>query len=205
MNDPYPAPCDPPKVACGGGNGDAFFEKLVSIIYERGFVGSYERARTLSHRTVVHRCIATATTTANCLLRFPSFVFCQALLQFRRRLELWLLRLATYWIRCTSWSRIPCGCSTFGLGLVEPCNDSLVVCLRDLCRDTFHTKYLDFKSLSIGQGIVHAGQGLLVDLVHVDGQAYVVSKEFMRGLLRGSPPAVFSLRPHLSHLKCLAF
>jgi hypothetical protein len=39
VNDPYPAPCDPPNVACGGGNGDAFFERLVSIIYEREFCG----------------------------------------------------------------------------------------------------------------------------------------------------------------------
>jgi hypothetical protein len=168
-------------------------------------VGSYKCARTLSHGTVVHRCIATATTTTSCLFSFPSFVFCQALLQVRRRFELWLLRLATSRIRCTAWSRIPCGCSTFGLGLVESCNNTLIVCLSNLCRDTFHTEYLDFKSLSIGQGIVHAGQGLLVDLVHVDGQAYAVSREFGRGLLRGSPPAVFSLRPHLSHLKCLAF
>jgi hypothetical protein len=43
VNDPYPAPCDPPKVACGGGNGDAFFEKPVSIIDERRVYGFLRR------------------------------------------------------------------------------------------------------------------------------------------------------------------
>jgi hypothetical protein len=116
----------------------------------------YKCARALPHRTIVHRRIATAAATASCLFSLPSFVFCQPLFQIRWRLELWLLRLPSCGVRGTARSGIPCGCSTFGLCLVESCDDALVVCLSDLCRDAFHAKYFDFESLAIGQRVVDA-------------------------------------------------
>jgi hypothetical protein len=85
------------------------------------------------------------------LFGFPSFVFCQPLFQIRRRFEFRLLGLTTRWICATTWSGVSCGCSTLGFRLVESCDDALMMCLSNLCRNAFHAKYFDFESLPVGQ------------------------------------------------------
>jgi len=49
-------------------------------------------------------------------------------------------------------------------------DDALVVLLYHILRDALHAEDLDVQALAVRQGILDAGEGLLVDLVHVDGE-----------------------------------
>lgn len=75
-------------------------------------------------------------------------MFCQSFFEIGGVLELWFLGLTTV---VSSGARISRGSSSLSFGLIETCNDALVMCLRNLLRDAFHTKDFDFQPLSIGQ------------------------------------------------------
>lgn len=69
----------------------------------------------------------------------------------------------------------------------------------------FHPKYFDIETGTVWKGVFDGSKILLVNLVHVDVQACPVSAYSLQIGTTDSPPAVFKRRPHLSHLKCLAF
>jgi len=80
------------------------------------------------------------------------------------------------------------------------------VCLYNIFWNTFHTKYFDLKAGSIRQRVFNRCQCFFVNLVHVNGEACCCQYgRLVHWIGFYLPPAVFSLRPHLSHLKCLAF
>jgi hypothetical protein len=60
---------------------------------------------------------------------------------------------------------------SLGLGRVEILNDSLVVLLDDILRNTFHTEDFDIQTLPVGKRIFDLLKGLLVHLVHMHRQA----------------------------------
>lgn len=92
------------------------------------------------HRGVV------ATTDVRSLLKLSCFVFGQSLLQITWGLKLWFLSLTSI---PTTRSRVSSSSTTFGFGLVETCNDALIMCLDNLFWDTFHTKDFHLQSLSV--------------------------------------------------------
>lgn len=57
------------------------------------------------------------------------------------------------------------------LGLIKLGDDPLVVCLDNFFWDALHSEDFDIKRRAIAERIVDAGQGFLVNLVHVNGQA----------------------------------
>lgn len=138
----------------------------------------------------------------------------QSLLQLLRSLRLELLgrRLAHVLAR----GRVAGGGVALCLRGVEVLDDALVVLLHDILGDTFHAEDLDVEALPVCECILDAAQVFLVDLVHVNRQAYSFtrpSQKRIRGVdcsgnvsrLLRLPPAVLSRLPHRSHLKCLAF
>lgn len=95
--------------------------------------------------------------------------------------------------------------SAIGLLLMVGLEDSLVVLLDYLLGNALHSKDLDVEADAVGQGIVNGSESFFVDLTHVHAQTCcaLVVEASRAGL--DIPPAVLSLRPQRSHLKCFAF
>lgn len=95
----------------------------------------------------------------------PRAMFCQSLLDVVGGLDLELLGWA---LRILTRGRVTGGSISFRLRLVEVLNNSLVVLLDDILRDTLHTKDLDVESLSVGQRIFDRRQRFFMYLVHMN-------------------------------------
>jgi hypothetical protein len=65
---------------------------------------------------------------------------------------------------------VSCSFLPLGLGLVEILDDPLVMLLKDVLGDTFHTEDLDVQAGSVRESILDALQCLFVNLVHVHGE-----------------------------------
>ena len=180
-------------------------QRRCSTDRELGRGRTYALARALAISGHMERC----TSSAGCLLgSYPRTVVGQALLDFLWCLNLDLLGWALA-ARLARW-RVACDCMALGLGSVEVCDDALVVLLQNVFWYALHSEDFDVETLSVGEGILDLVERLFVDLVHVDGETCeesvsvtdVCARQRMRKHL---PPAVFSLFPHRSHLKCFAF
>jgi hypothetical protein len=79
------------------------------------------------------------------------------------------------------------------------------VLLDDLLRNAFHAEDLDVEADTVGKGIVDSGEGLFMHLAHMHTQTCHKSASGQVKRVLHLPPAVLSLRPHRSHLKCFAF
>ena len=95
-------------------------------------------------------------------------MFGQSFLEVARRLKFWLFRRSS---SSSARTMVPSGSATVRLGLIKLGDDPLVVCLDDIFGDAFHTEDFDIQRCAIAERIVDAGQGFLVNLVHVDGEA----------------------------------
>lgn len=174
---------------------------------ELGWKRTYALARALAISGHMERC----TSTPGCLLGSdPRTVLGQALLDFLWCLNLDLLGWALA-ARLARW-RVACDCMALGLGGVEVCDDALVVLLQNFFWYALHSKDFDVEALSVREGILDLVETLFVYLVHVNGETWGervsvtdVSARHRMMMRKAIPPAVFSLLPHRSHLKCFAF
>jgi hypothetical protein len=143
-----------------------------------------------------------ATGRGHCLSLDPPL--CKSALELLGRLNLDLLPCMVHGL---SRQRVPGGDAPVFLGLVEVLDQPIAVAVESLGRDALHAENLDLETLSVGQRILDMLETLLVHLVQMDGQSCVAmlasgGNGFCKG--RIAPPAVLSLRPHFSHLKCFA-
>jgi hypothetical protein len=95
-------------------------------------------------------------------------MFGQSFLEVARRLKFRFLR----WSSSSPARTMVSGRgASIRLGLIKLGDDPLVVCLDYFFWDPFHTEDFDIQRCAIAERIVDTGQGFLVNLVHVNGQA----------------------------------
>ena len=126
------------------------------------------------------RCISSTASAVSLLCRkFGSFVFCKSLLEVGCCFELWLFRNVA---SCSTRRRVASGGLTIGLCLVETSQDSLVVQLSDIFRDTLHAKDFDIEASSVRKSVVDCCEIFFMDLTHVNAQTWIWSacRHFLR-------------------------
>ena len=85
----------------------------------------------------------TSTANPSCLFcRLLRLVFCQALLQIGRRLKLGFLGCTS----TPSGSKVACGSPALSFSLGELLQDTLIVTLGDVVRNTLHAEDLDIQA-----------------------------------------------------------
>jgi hypothetical protein len=92
----------------------------------------------------------------------------QASLNILLTLELSLLGGWRVWV---ARSRVARDGATLCLPLPELRRDALIMLLADIVRNTFHAKDLDVHALAVGERIEDLGEGFLVNLLEMDGEA----------------------------------